>query len=226
MSDSTSTSTSTEAAKATAAGTGSGAGSSGAPTAKKAAAKKAAASSSSGASASVGGTPNAADAVTVSDKDIKAAQKPGNSPADYIPTPDTVPTLSSAHASPMQGGDASRVDEFASASGPLAAPTDRVVQSYPAKGYGLSSTDDTYASSGGRTVSGERFDALVGEDGKAISADDLFTDVEGRSYVVASQRTFERFYYPNTVEVAKRLLFVAGQKIPRAEAARIKATLA
>jgi hypothetical protein len=157
--------------------------------------------------------------------DIKKAQKPGNSPADFIPNPDTVPSATSAHASPMQGGDASRLDEFAAASGPLAAPTDRNVQSYPAPGYGLSSPDSTYAASGGRTVAGEQFDSLVDESGKAVSADDLFEDVEGKGFVVASKRVYEQFYYPNTVEKAKRLLFVAGQRVPRAEAARIKATL-
>ena len=208
-------------AAATAAGTGSGAGSNGAPAAKA----PSSGGSSSGANTSVGGSPNAADARVPSDKDIKAANKPGNAPADYIPNPDSVPALSASHAGPMSGGDASRRDEFVAASGPLEAPTDRAMQTYPAKGYGLSSTDDTYASSGGRTVSGEQFDSLVGEDGKAISADNLFEAVEGRGFVVARQRTFEQFFYPNTVERAKRLLFVAGQKIPVAEAARIKATL-
>lgn len=190
------------------------------------AAKKTASSSDAATTDASVGSVNAADAVSISDKDIKASQKPGNSPADSIPNPDTVPSLTSAHAGPMQGGDASRREEFVAASGPLSAPTDRELQTYPAAGYGLSSTDATFGAAGGRTVAGEQFDSLVGEDGKAITAASLFEDVDGKGYVIAKQRTFEQFYYPNTVEKAKRLLFVAGQKVARAEAARIKATLA
>lgn len=199
------------AAAATAAGTGSGAGASGAP----------AEASSSGSGDASSALPPAVD-----DKARAAAAEPGGRVSDVVPTPDAVPGLSSAHAGPMQGGDPAKRDAYVAASGPLDAPTDREMQGYPAPGYELSSTDNTYATAGGRTIAGERFDSLVDEDGNAVSADSLFEDADGKGYVVASKRVFEQFYYPNTTEKAKRLLFVTGQRVNRAEAERIKATLA
>ena len=195
-----------------------------APATPAAPASTAKAESAAPSSASDNGSAEAPSAP--SDKDVKAAQQPGAAPSAFIPNPDTVTGLSSAHAGPMQGGDESERDAYVAASGPLVKPTDRELQTYPAKGYGLSSTDSTYAAAGGRTVSGEQFASLVGEDGKAVSAGDLFNDEDGKGFVTASKRVFEEFYYPNTIEKAKRLLFVAGQKVDRAEAERIKATLA
>lgn len=108
-------------------------------------------------------------------------------------------------------------------SGPIVAP-DHALQEQPAEGYTLSSTDHTYAAVGGNTVAGETFDALVDEQGKKVSAGSLFED-DGKSYVIAKKRVFEQFYYPNTTEVAKRLLFVEGQRVNRAQAEKVKATL-
>lgn len=110
-------------------------------------------------------------------------------------------------------------------SGRLEAPTDAVLQSDPVQGYGLSSTDHAYAAAGGRTIAGERFEGLVGEDGKSVSADSLFEDQDGKTFVTVKERVFEEFYYPNTTEKARRLLYVPGQRVNRAEAERIKAAM-
>jgi hypothetical protein len=110
-------------------------------------------------------------------------------------------------------------------SGRLEAPTDALLQRDPVEGYGLSSTDHTYAAAGGRTIAGERFDSLVDENDKAVTADSLFEAQDGKTFVLAKSRVFEVFFYPNTHEKAKRLLYTPGQRVNIAEAERIKATL-
>lgn len=124
--------------------------------------------------------------------------------------------------------DAPRMPEgtvVASESGPLEAPQDAKRQTEPAEGYEGSSTDHTYAAAGGRTVAGEKHEGLVDEDGKKVSAKSLFNDEDGKTFVTVKKRVYEQFYYPNTTEPASRLLFVEGQRVNRAEAERIKATL-
>lgn len=108
-------------------------------------------------------------------------------------------------------------------SGPIVAP-DHALQVEPKDGYDLSSTDHVYAAAGGHTVAGERFDALVDENDKKVSPDALFKD-DGKTFLTTTKRVYEQFYYPNTTTVAKRLLFVEGQRVNRAEAERVKATL-
>lgn len=110
-------------------------------------------------------------------------------------------------------------------SGRLEAPSDALLQRDPEPGYGLSSTDPTYGAVGGRTIAGERFDSLVDENGQKVSADALFEDQDGKTFVTASKRVYEQFYYPNTHVKAQRLLYVPGQRVNRAEAERVKATL-
>lgn len=155
---------------------------------------------------------------------LKAANEPGGRPGEVLPRPDQVDGLSSAKATPLSGAPGG-LDDVRAASGPLEAPSDRLSQTYPAKGYELSSTDATYAASGGRTVAGEQFHSLVDENGNEVAAADLFEGDEGKTYVIATKRVYEQFLYPNTTELMQRLLFVAGQQVSRAEAERIKATL-
>ena len=114
-----------------------------------------------------------------------------------------------------------------SKSGPLEPPKDALLQRDPPQGYGLSSTDHSYAAAGGRTIAGERYEGLEGPDGKGIKIDGLFDEGDGsKTFVtVKPERVYEVFYYPNTVEKAKRLLFVGGQQVNRAEAERLKRSL-
>lgn len=131
------------------------------------------------------------------------------------PTPENTARMPSALVGSGAGPD----------SGPLEPPTDTVYQRFPEAGYDLSSSDHTYASVGGRTVAGESHLGLVDEDGKPVKASSLFEDEDGKTFVTVKARVFEQFRYPNTVEVAKRLLYTPGQRVNRAEAERIKATL-
>lgn len=121
---------------------------------------------------------------------------------------------------------AQMVRQTSEGSGPLEPPTDSLLQSDPVQGYALSSTDHTYASTGGQTIAGEQFHRFVDEDGNEVGKDDLFDMGDGtKTFVTTKKRIFEEFYYPNTTEVAKRLVFIPGKRVNRAEAERIKATL-
>jgi hypothetical protein len=111
----------------------------------------------------------------------------------------------------------------AAASGPLEAPRDEVLQSDPPLGYEESSTDNVFAEAGGLTFPGERYEALVDEDGSKISADDLFTDEDaGKTFVTVEKRIYEVFFYPNTTEKCQRLLYTPGQRVGRADAERLR----
>ncbi len=107
-------------------------------------------------------------------------------------------------------------------SAPLDPPADTPTQTDPEHGYNASTTDQVYAEAGGRTVSGEDFVGLVDGDDNAVSEGDLFDDDPAFTFVTVKGRVYEQFYYPNTHEKAKRLLFVPGQRVPRAQAEKIK----
>lgn len=116
-------------------------------------------------------------------------------------------------------GDAAPLD-------PKAVTTDHEGQVEPREGHNLSSTDPVYAEAGGRTVAGEDFVGLVGEDDEPLSSDGLFEEVDGsKTFVLTKQRISEVFYYPGTTEKAKRLVFAKGKRVPRAQAERIKAAV-
>lgn len=106
---------------------------------------------------------------------------------------------------------------------PLDPPRDAATQTVPEQGYNLSSTNHVYAEAGGTTVAGEDHKGLTDADGNEVSTDDLFEDNPSQTFVTAKMRVYEEFVYPNTTETARRLLFVKGQRIPRAQAERIKA---
>ncbi len=112
------------------------------------------------------------------------------------------------------------------AASPLDAPADAHTQGKPEAGHNLSSTDPVYAEAGGRTIAGEDFKRLVGPDGKALKSSALFDDSDpGKTFVVTKTRIYEEFYYPGTYEVAKKLMFAQGKRVPRAQAERIKAAI-
>lgn len=114
-----------------------------------------------------------------------------------------------------------------SEAGPLEPPTDALLQRDPPLGYSMSSTDAVYGNTGGQTVAGERHDLLEDEDGNSISVEDLFRDDDaGKTFVTVDKRVYEVFYYPNTTTRARRLLYTPGQRINRADAERMKASLA
>lgn len=110
-------------------------------------------------------------------------------------------------------------------SAPLEPPKDAHTQTEPEQGYNVSSTDNVYAEAGGRTIAGEDHLGLVDQDDNDVSEGDLFDDDASKTYVTVKGRVYEQFYYANTHEKAKRLLFVPGQRVPRAQAERIKAAL-
>lgn len=113
-----------------------------------------------------------------------------------------------------------------SSSGPLEPPRDALIQSDPPLGYHESTTDHVYSEAGGLTFPGEKYDGLVDDDDNAIDVGDLFTDNDpGKTWVTVEKRIYEVFYYPNTTEKAKRLLYVPGQRVSRQDAARIEAAL-
>jgi hypothetical protein len=107
---------------------------------------------------------------------------------------------------------------------PLSPPADHGTQREPALGYPSSSTDQTYAEVGGRTIAGENHVALVDRDNNPVDVSTLFREEGARfTHVVATQRVYERFTYPNSKRADKRLIFPEGALVPRAQAARIKA---
>lgn len=62
----------------------------------------------------------------------------------------------------------------------------------------------------------------VDAEGKALSADDIFEAVEGKSFVVTKVRVYEVFTFPNTDTEGKRLAYVAGKRVSVGEAANVK----
>lgn len=113
-----------------------------------------------------------------------------------------------------------------SESGPLAPPEDAKTQTEPRHGDAATSNDPVQAAVGGLSFAGERHEGLVDEDDNEVSGDDLFEDDDSsKTFAVVKQRVFEVFYYPNTTETAKRLLFTPGQHVNRAEADRIRKAL-
>lgn len=109
---------------------------------------------------------------------------------------------------------------------PLDPPADSHTQAEPEQGHAASTTDNVYAEAGGRTIAGEDYSRLVDAEGNEVSADSLFDDGDkSKTFVTVKMRVYEEFYYPNTNEPAKRLLFAEGRRVPRAQAERIKAAL-
>lgn len=109
---------------------------------------------------------------------------------------------------------------------PLDPPADSATQGQPEGGYNASSTDPVAAEAGRRTIAGEDFLRLVDAEGKELSAKALFDDSDSsKTFVVTKTRIYEEFYYPNTTEVAKRLLYAEGRRVPRFQADRIKAAV-
>lgn len=109
---------------------------------------------------------------------------------------------------------------------PLDPPADADTQRQPEGGYNESSTDPVAAEAGRRTIAGEDFLRLVDADGNELSADGLFDDSDAsKTFVTTKTRIYEEFHYPNTTEVAKRLLYAEGRRVPRFQADRIKAAL-
>lgn len=106
---------------------------------------------------------------------------------------------------------------------PLVAP-DATTQTQPEGGYRESSTDPVAAASGVRTQPGTRHRAVVDDQGNQVDPGDLFSEPEGpQTYRVVKRRVYERFTYPGSATVASHLLFPAGQRVSRPEAARIEA---
>lgn len=113
-----------------------------------------------------------------------------------------------------------------SESGPIEPPPDFRTQGVPEGGYSLSSTDHVWAEAGGRTIAGEDFVGLVGDDGNKVDAKSLFDEGDGtKTTVTAKETVWEEFVYPNTVVVSKRRLFSKGAVVPRAQAARLLAAV-
>lgn len=107
---------------------------------------------------------------------------------------------------------------------PLDPPADHHLQRQPELGHPTSSTDQTYAEVGGQTIAGENLVELVNQAGDRVDIDDLFEDPGPRfTHMVAKERVYERFTYPNTSTVQKRLIFPKGAFVPRAQAVRIQA---
>lgn len=107
---------------------------------------------------------------------------------------------------------------------PLSPPADHATQTEPANGHTTSSTDQTYAEVGGRTIAGENHIRLVDHKGDTIDPEALFHDESPRhTHVVAAQRVSEEFSYPGSGRVVKRLIYPKGAHVPRGQAARIVA---
>ena len=67
--------------------------------------------------------------------------------------------------------------------------------------------------------------AIVDHDGNILGPDDLFTDPGGHAtYVVATQRIYQQFRYPNTIAPATQLLYAAGVRVPRDQAEQLRHT--
>jgi hypothetical protein len=113
-----------------------------------------------------------------------------------------------------------------SESGPIEPPPDFRTQGVPEGGYSLSSTDPVWAHAGGRTIAGEDYVGLVGDDGNKVDPGSLFDMGDGsKTVVTAKQTVWEEFVYPNTVVVSKRRLYSAGAVVPRARAAALVAAV-
>lgn len=109
---------------------------------------------------------------------------------------------------------------------PLDPPADQAGQLDPPLGYQTSTTDQAYAEAAGRTIAGENHLRLLDDGGNELAADDLFDESDaGKTYVLTKTRISEEFTYPNTSRVVSRLMFVAGAKVPKFQAERIKAAV-
>lgn len=107
-------------------------------------------------------------------------------------------------------------------SAPLDPPADAHTQTQPEQGYNDSSTNHVYAAAGGRTIAGEDHARFVDQDGTEIAPGDMFDDDPSKTYVTAKQRIYEEFYYQNTNEPARRLLYAQGRRVPRFVADRVR----
>lgn len=98
----------------------------------------------------------------------------------------------------------------------------------PERGNADSSTNFVAASAALRSPPGATHLRLVGDDGKPISADGVFTFPEtGRPGTVAvvRQRTYEAFTPPNATTEVRQLLYPAGARVPVAQALNVVAAL-
>jgi hypothetical protein len=111
-------------------------------------------------------------------------------------------------------------------SGPVY-PSDAATQVQPEHGYADSSTNPAYAAAGGRSIAGEDHVGVVGENGKAVKGSSLFEDDRPDTGTVAVKETvYEQFTYANSPgHTEQRLLLNKGQRVPRAQAEKIKAAL-
>lgn len=107
---------------------------------------------------------------------------------------------------------------------PLTPPADSHTQRAPELGHPKSSTSQTYAESGGRTIAGENHYRLTDRGGNTLGPDDLFEDaVPAQPFLIAKQEVLEEFTYPNTHTPVHRRVFGKGTHVPRFQADRIKA---
>jgi hypothetical protein len=114
------------------------------------------------------------------------------------------------------------VNETAAA--PLDPPADTPSQTQPALGHAEASTNHVYAAAGGQTYPGEAHRRFINVDGEEIDPDEMFEEVEPRfTYVIAKERIREEFTYRNSKQADRRLLYPAGARVPRAEAAGLVA---
>lgn len=67
--------------------------------------------------------------------------------------------------------------------------------------------------------------AIVSHDGTILGPDDLFDDPgHHATYVVARQRIYQQFRYPNTRDPATQLLYALGVRVPRDQAEQTRHT--
>lgn len=110
------------------------------------------------------------------------------------------------------------------AAAPLDPPADSHTQTSPARGHDWSSTDKTYAESGGRSIAGENHSRLLDANGNLLGPDDLFDDPDPIKTVVYTKvEVLEEFFYPNTLTATLRRVYGKGTPVPRFQAARIMA---
>lgn len=110
------------------------------------------------------------------------------------------------------------------AAAPLDPPADSHTQVNPARGHDWSSTDKTYAESGGRSIAGENHSRLLDANGNLLGPDDLFDDPDPIKTVVYTKvEVLEEFFYPNTLTPTLRRVYGKGTPVPRFQAARIMA---
>jgi hypothetical protein len=106
---------------------------------------------------------------------------------------------------------------------PLDPPADSHLQRQPSLGYSRSSTDQTYAAAGGRTIAGEDHVALVDSDGNPVDVSTLFYRENNRAtHVIATKRVSEVHTTLGAKTTSKRLLFPEGARVPLAQALAIE----